>query len=166
MDNGVFRHLFASLSICLNVINFTAMKEREIEFELPDIAEAAKEFLVYTKGYRVFAFSGELGAGKTTFISAICKELGVQDVVSSPTFAIVQQYDSDSHGNIYHMDLYRIRDEEEAINSGIEDCLQSDDICLVEWPENAPGILPDNTVRISLVISGHARRKLHLQITG
>lgn len=140
------------------------MKELELEFELDNIDAAAKEFLDKTKGYRVFAFSGELGAGKTTFISSLCKELGVEEVVSSPTFAIIQQYDSTKAGNIYHMDLYRIKSEDEAINSGLEDCILGNDLCMVEWPQNAPGIFPEDTVKINITITSHSRRKMQIHL--
>ncbi|MCO6498128.1 MAG: tRNA (adenosine(37)-N6)-threonylcarbamoyltransferase complex ATPase subunit type 1 TsaE [Chitinophagaceae bacterium] len=135
------------------------MAEHELTVDLDDIHSAAKEFLRLTKGGKVFTFSGELGAGKTTFIAALCAESGVKDVVSSPTFSIIQQYDS-RDGTIFHIDLYRIRDEEEAINAGIEDCILSGDVCVIEWPERAPGILPPDTVRCLFEIESEKRRKL------
>lgn len=132
----------------------------EIIFSLEEIDEAAAFFLEKTKGFRIYAFSGELGAGKTTFISAICRQLGVEEIVSSPTFSIIQQYDSDDGKIIYHMDLYRLKNDEEAENAGVEDCLFSDGICLVEWPGNASGVFPEKTVKCVLSIIADGKRKL------
>ncbi len=140
------------------------MKSTEIIWRLDRIESIARKFVELTQDYSIFTFSGELGAGKTTLISAICKELGVMDVVSSPTFAIIQEYTTTSGKNIVHMDLYRIKDEEEAIHSGLEDSLLSGDICMVEWPENAPGIFPERTVKSRIEITGKEERKLILQI--
>ena len=133
-----------------------------IDYSIKDVSEAAQELFSAAQKYKVIAFSGELGAGKTTFISALCSCLGVYDIVSSPTFSIVQQYDSE-HGNIFHIDLYRIRSEEEAFNSGIGDAIDSGDICFVEWPENAPGLLPPDTVRVRIEITGNDTRRLQIQ---
>lgn len=136
------------------------MKYWEITFELKDIASVAGRFVSQMGDKKIFTFSGELGAGKTTFIAALCRELGVTEVVSSPTFAIIQQYSSPNRGTIYHLDLYRIRDEEEAIQSGLEDCLLSGALCMVEWPENAPGIFGGDAVHTDVAIIDSARRKL------
>ena len=132
----------------------------EIIFSLDGIDEAAAFFLKKTKGFHIYAFSGELGAGKTTFISAICGQLGVLEIVSSPTFSIIQQYKSDDGKIIYHMDLYRLKSVEEAENAGVEDCLFSDGISLVEWPENAPEIFPEKTVKCFLSVIPDGKRKL------
>lgn len=140
------------------------MRDLEIEYSLDEVFSAAKEFLNRTKNYRIFTFSGQLGAGKTTFIAALCRQLGVAEIVSSPTFAIVQQYTSGTGEAIYHLDLYRIKDEEEAIHSGLEDCLATGEICLVEWPENAPGIFPLDIVHTDISITGREKRKLTVQL--
>lgn len=140
------------------------MRHLEIVYKLENISAAAQEFLNKTDTYKVFTFSGELGAGKTTFIAALCREWGVAEIVSSPTFAVVQQYTSERAGAIYHLDLYRIKDEQEAIHSGLEDCLISGNICLVEWPENAPGILPSDTVHTDMIITEKQGRKLLIQL--
>lgn len=116
-----------------------------LNYSLNDIPSAATIFRRVAKGYRVIAFSGELGAGKTTFIHALCDQLGVEDSVSSPTFALINEYHFDEAGKdrvIYHMDWYRLNNTQEAINAGMEDCLQQDEaICLVEWPEKAQELL-------------------------
>lgn len=139
------------------------MKEYLLRVDLKDIDIAAREFLAMTRGFRVFAFTGELGAGKTTFISALGRALGVREIVSSPTFSIVQQYDSDQ-GNIYHIDLYRIKGEEEAANAGIEDCIMSGDICMIEWPGNAEGLLPADTVRVAIETVDEDTRQMKILI--
>ena len=133
----------------------------ELTFQLQDIRKAAREFLDNTSGYIVFAFHGEMGAGKTTFIHALCEELGVVSAISSPTFAIINEYESPVAGAIYHMDWYRLKSEEEAVNAGVEDSLLSGQLCLVEWPENAPGLLPDDTFEIHMEALDVDTRRLY-----
>jgi tRNA threonylcarbamoyladenosine biosynthesis protein TsaE len=118
-------------------------------FTLENLSETAETFGNLFKNYRVFAFFGPMGVGKTTFIKALCESVGVKDSVSSPTYSIINEYRFPD-GKIYHMDLYRIKDEEEAAQTGVEDCLYSGEICLVEWPERAAQLFPDNTVRIEM----------------
>ena len=131
----------------------------EIITSLEDLPYAAKRFWEIANGRRVFAFSGELGAGKTTFITALCSAKEVADSVSSPTFSIINEYRYPK-GRIYHIDLYRLNDDEEARQAGIEEVLFSGDICLVEWPSRAPGIFPDDTVYIDLLPIDANRRKI------
>ena len=107
-------------------------------------------------------FHGNMGAGKTTFIHALCELKGVTDVVGSPTFSIINEY-SFADGMIYHIDLYRLKDEEEAMRAGVEDCLYSDHICFVEWPEKAPGIFPADTVHVSIEMIDSETRHLTVQ---
>lgn len=118
----------------------------QISYSLANIENAAHQFWQYAHQYKVLAFSGELGAGKTTFIHALCDYLGVEDSVSSPTFAIINEYhffERDTEHIIHHMDWYRIKDSEEAINTGIEDVLsQKNNYSLIEWPEKAKELLP------------------------
>ena len=132
----------------------------EIVFELKDIEDAAKKFFQISGQNKTFAFSGDLGAGKTTFISALCKEVGVKEIITSPTYSIIQEYATYDNRIIYHIDLYRIKNEEEAMDSGIEDCLNSNEICMVEWPERAPGIFPAATIFTSIEILSEDKRKL------
>lgn len=123
----------------------------EWTFSLDNINKVAKEFWEATGGKTVFAFHGPMGAGKTTFIHALCDAKAVKDVVGSPTFSIINEYQYDCEGTkklLFHMDLYRLKDEEEAVRAGAEDALYSGYICLVEWPEKAPQIFPHNTVHI------------------
>ncbi|MEO6252771.1 MAG: tRNA (adenosine(37)-N6)-threonylcarbamoyltransferase complex ATPase subunit type 1 TsaE [Ferruginibacter sp.] len=136
----------------------------EVNFRLEEITATAKTVLADMANYKVFAFHGEMGAGKTTFIHALCEVMGVQDVVTSPTFSIINQYKTSKNQTVYHMDLYRIKDEHEAINAGIEDCLYSGDICLVEWPEKAEGIFPDNTLHITISSVDDNTRKLQFNL--
>jgi len=135
----------------------------EFIFDLNNIQAIAKNFISLIDKYKIIALSGELGAGKTTFINAICKELGVEESVTSPTYAIIQEYYSERI-IIYHMDLYRIKSIEEAIDAGIEDCLESKNLCLVEWPEKAMLLFPEETVYASLQTVSVNVRKLIVQL--
>jgi tRNA threonylcarbamoyladenosine biosynthesis protein TsaE len=119
-------------------------------FMQEQIRTVAREIWKEGKRWKVWAFHASMGAGKTTFIHALCEELGVHTAISSPTFAIINEYSSDEAGTIYHMDWYRLKNEEEAINAGVEDCLNSGNLCLVEWPEKAPGLLPENSFHIHI----------------
>ncbi|MEG1585240.1 MAG: tRNA (adenosine(37)-N6)-threonylcarbamoyltransferase complex ATPase subunit type 1 TsaE [Bacteroidales bacterium] len=117
---------------------------------LDQIHEAAREFIKLIDQDTVFAFHGEMGAGKTTFIKAICEELGVEDVINSPTFAIVNEYRSESAELIYHFDFYRINKPEEAYDFGYEDYLYSGALCFIEWPEKIEDLLPGDTVDVTI----------------
>ena len=136
----------------------------DINFTLDQIAEAAKRFAAASSGYKVIAFHGSMGAGKTTFIHALCHELGVNDVVSSPTFSIINEYRNATGEPLFHLDLYRIKDEQEALDAGVEDCLFSGHTCLVEWPEKAPGIFPGNTLHAHLTTVDTNARKLQINL--
>ena len=132
----------------------------EVNFSLNYIDAAAKKLLTDAGDYKVFAFHGHMGAGKTTFIHALCEAMNITDVVTSPTFSIINQYKTREGQAVYHMDLYRIKDENEAINAGVEDCLFSGHRCLVEWPEKAPGVFPDETLHIYITSIDDKTRKL------
>ena len=117
---------------------------------LETIHESAKEFIKNIGDKKVFAFYGKMGAGKTTFTKAICEVLGVKDVITSPTFAIVNEY-TDGNGNpIYHFDFYRIKKLEEVYDIGYEDYFYSGNLCLLEWPELIEEILPDNAIKVKI----------------
>lgn len=135
----------------------------ELTVSLAGIHEAAASFWKMAGPATVLAFHGEMGAGKTTFIHALCDVKQVKDAVGSPTFSIINQYSYTEDGSekkLFHIDLYRLRDEEEARHAGVEDCLYSGDICLVEWPERATGLLPDDTLHLSITVVDSATRKL------
>ncbi|MDR0427404.1 MAG: tRNA (adenosine(37)-N6)-threonylcarbamoyltransferase complex ATPase subunit type 1 TsaE [Dysgonamonadaceae bacterium] len=119
--------------------------------DISQIHEAAKEFVRFMSDRTVFAFNGKMGAGKTTFIKAVCRELGVTEVINSPTFAIVNEYRSETTGKlIYHFDFYRINDVQEACDIGIEDYFNSGALCFIEWPEKIEELLPESTVFVSI----------------
>ena len=117
--------------------------------DIDHIREAAREFIEHIGDRRVFAFYGKMGAGKTTFVKAICEELGVEDVITSPTFAIINEYTTSSN-SIYHFDFYRIKKLEEVYDMGYEDYFYSGALCFIEWPELIEEILPDDAVRVSI----------------
>lgn len=114
------------------------------------IDQAAKEFIAAMGDNTVFAFHGDMGAGKTTFIKAICNELGVDDSITSPTFAIVNEYRSNTGELIYHFDFYRINKTEEVYDFGYEDYFYSGSICFIEWPEKIEGLLPHDTIHVTI----------------
>ncbi|GHT09383.1 tRNA (adenosine(37)-N6)-threonylcarbamoyltransferase complex ATPase subunit type 1 TsaE [Bacteroidia bacterium] len=118
---------------------------------LDSIKDAAKEFIRQMGNHTVFAFNGKMGAGKTTFIKAVCEELGVNDVINSPTFAIVNEYRSNTTCElIYHFDFYRINSVQEALQIGAEDYFESGALCFIEWPEKVEALLPDDTVFVEI----------------
>lgn len=123
--------------------------------------KGAQEFLKLMGDYTVYAFDGEMGAGKTTFINALCRALGVdEDPTGSPTFSIVNEYRSDTTAElIYHFDLYRIENLEQAFDIGIEDYLDSGALCLIEWPDRVDDILPDDTVRVKIEVESDGSRR-------
>ena len=135
----------------------------DIRFSKDELAEAAQQFLRACTGYRVFALEGPMGAGKTTFVHALCDEWGVKDVVGSPTFSIINEYKTSGGDTVYHMDLYRLNSEEELIAAGVEEALYSGAFCLVEWPEKAANLLPPDTVFVTLIPAGEKERLLKIR---
>lgn len=115
-----------------------------------DLDRAAREFLRLTDGVRIYAFYGSMGAGKTTFISALCRVLGVGDEVASPTFTIVNEYRAGNGRAVYHFDFYRIERLQEVLDIGYEEYVDSDGLCLMEWPEKIEPILPEDTLRVHI----------------
>ena len=144
-----------------------------LSYTLDTIADAAQLFWQQLHGHKVFAFSGEMGAGKTTFIHYLCDHLGVQDAVSSPTFALINEYhftDAGKDRTIYHLDWYRLRDTAEAINAGMEDCIitanTTSAICLIEWPEKAIELLPRQYLWISIDSISPSEREMTIKLAG
>ena len=132
-----------------------------ITFTQKEISDAAKQLWEWGKTFSVWAFDAPMGAGKTTLIRALCTDvLQTADAVSSPTFAIINEYITKAAGTVYHMDWYRLKGEEEAITAGAEDALQSGNLCLVEWAEVAPLLLPVNTLHIQITIVDDTTRQL------
>ena len=131
----------------------------ELIFSLEKIEIAAKKFIDLLKDRTVVAFHGNLGAGKTTFIKVVCKQLGVKENVSSPTFSIINQYTSANNKTIFHIDLYRVKDNEEAINAGVEECIYSGDTCFIEWPERV-SLLPEDAVNVFIEPISETERRL------
>lgn len=128
---------------------------------LAEIESAAREFLEQTKGHSLLAFHAPMGAGKTTFTTAICKVLGVSsDAVSSPTFSIVNEYRTESGDSIFHFDFYRINRIEEAYDIGIFDYLDSGCLCIMEWPENVDQILPEETLNVFISVREDGAREI------
>ncbi|PWT76506.1 MAG: tRNA (adenosine(37)-N6)-threonylcarbamoyltransferase complex ATPase subunit type 1 TsaE [Bacteroidetes bacterium] len=126
---------------------------------LKNIRDVADRFWKEFSGDKIFAFEGEMGTGKTTFIHALCEAKKVTSPIGSPTFSIINEYIYPG-GRLYHIDLYRLEDEDEAIRAGVEDCLYSGEICLVEWPHRALGIFPPETIFISMSILDPDTRKI------
>jgi len=132
--------------------------------QLPRIASAFWKIAGHTRA-RVIAFHGAMGSGKTSFIHALCDAKKVEDVIGSPTFSIINEYVFSENGmqkKIFHIDLYRVRDEREAIQAGVEDCFDDDHICLVEWAEKIPSLLPENTLHVSIELIGEKTRRLRI----
>ncbi|MFN6039446.1 MAG: tRNA (adenosine(37)-N6)-threonylcarbamoyltransferase complex ATPase subunit type 1 TsaE [Bacteroidota bacterium] len=117
-----------------------------------DLKSLADDIISFCIEEKIFLFTGNLGAGKTTLIKAICKKLGVSDSVSSPTFSIINEYYNEDKQKIYHMDLYRIKNESELFDIGFEDYISSSNYCFIEWPEIASGFLPESYVKITISI--------------
>ena len=138
-------------------------KNLEIKINsLEDLEMAAYKFMTEMDDFTVYAFYGQMGAGKTTFINELCRQLGVEtDTTNSPSFAIINEYRSDTTAElIYHFDCYRLENEQEAVDIGAEDYFDSGALCLIEWPERIEGLLPDDTVRVDLTVNDDESRTL------
>jgi tRNA threonylcarbamoyladenosine biosynthesis protein TsaE len=125
--------------------------------DLQSLEQAARALLAEFQEERVFALYGEMGAGKTTFVKALCKVLGCTDQVTSPTFTLVNEYRTADDEPVYHFDLYRIKSEAEVYDFGFEDYLYSGCYCFIEWPEKAPGAMTGNEVQVKITPEGATR---------
>jgi tRNA threonylcarbamoyladenosine biosynthesis protein TsaE len=132
--------------------------------ELPNVAQ---KIIAFAGSQKIWLLEGEMGAGKTTLSKAICAELGVIDTVSSPTFAIVNQYLTNSQQTIYHFDFYRLKNEAEAFAIGVEEYFDSGSLCLIEWADKIPTLIPENHLEISITkdtLVQNEKREIHLQL--
>jgi tRNA threonylcarbamoyladenosine biosynthesis protein TsaE len=136
-----------------------------LEFDLDSIDSTAADLLHLFPGKRVFAIYGEMGAGKTTFIKALCRNLGAGEFITSPTFAIVNEYTDNKGKKYFHFDFYRIEKIEEALDMGYEDYFFSDSMCFIEWPEIVESLLPEETVRLVLTVLDNGNRQLTPKVT-
>ncbi len=128
---------------------------------IEQIHDAAQRFISEMGDNRIFAFYGKMGVGKTTFIKAVCEELGVTDVINSPTFAIVNEYMDGNGQPVYHFDFYRIRKPAEVLDIGFEDYIGSDALCFMEWPELIGDYLPEETVKVYIEEEDDGSRTVH-----
>ena len=128
---------------------------------LSELPEAARKLLAFAGDEKIFIFEGDMGAGKTTFIKVLCEVMGITDVVSSPTYSIVNEYENHG-GPVYHFDFYRIKDIQEAYDLGYEEYFYGGGICLIEWPERVAELLPDQVIKVEIYIIDENRRKLNV----
>lgn len=135
-----------------------------IEVEaIQELPQVARQILEYAAGRKVWLFYGNMGAGKTTLIKQICQSIGVEDNASSPTFSIVNEYNS-PEGPVFHFDFYRIKSEHEALDLGYEEYFYSGNYCFVEWPELIPSLLPEEVLSINITVSPTGTRMINLQL--
>ena len=132
----------------------------KIDFHLSQIKNVAAQLWQQYHQYKLWAFDAPMGAGKSTLIHALCDVLNVTSTVTSPTFAIINEYESSLAGIIYHMDWYRLKDSAEVIQTGCEDCIESGNLCFIEWAEKADELLPLNSLHINLEIIDTQERRL------
>jgi tRNA threonylcarbamoyladenosine biosynthesis protein TsaE len=132
---------------------------------LQQLEDFAKAFWDTVKDAKVFAFHGTMGAGKTTTIAALCNYKGVQDAIGSPTYSIINEYSfkqDNEPKKIYHIDLYRLKDDEEVLQAGVEECVYSNEICFVEWPEKAPFLFDNNTIHVVVELASEIIRQVSI----
>ncbi len=134
----------------------------KIEFNLNEITEVVEK-VIAENPEKVILFNGEMGAGKTTFIKSLCKKLGVENPTSSPTFSLVNEYQITSNQLVYHFDMYRLKNQEEALDMGIEEYLYSGNWCFIEWSENIPDLIPENHSVITISVLNDGKRVLELK---
>ncbi len=136
---------------------------KQLTFHLSEIKNIAAQLWNENNQHKIWAFYAPMGAGKTTFIHALCNVLQINDAVSSPTFAIINEYTSSVAGIIYHMDWYRLKSATEAIEAGCEDCIESGNYCFIEWPEKFPELLPPGALHLSIEIKNISERSIFVR---
>mgnify|MGYP003581110603 CR=1 FL=1 len=129
-----------------------------------ELGQVAKALLEGAGHCRVWLLYGEMGSGKTTFVKSVCAHLGVKDTASSPTFSIVNEYETDDHKKVYHFDFYRIRNEAEAYDIGTEEYFYSGHLCLVEWPEKIPSLIPPEHLEVSITVENLTQRTIAISV--
>ena len=127
-------------------------------FALADLPQIAEQLLSAIGKHKIISFYGEMGAGKTTLIKQLCKTLKVMDTIQSPTFSIVNEYLTEDNKQIYHFDFYRIKEEEEALDFGVEEYFYSGNYCFIEWPEKIPNLIPEKAVKVSITLTEDNKR--------
>ncbi len=133
------------------------------EYTLDNISEVAKEAIRRGDGFFIWVLEGNLGAGKTKMVKAICKELGVKETMASPTFSIVNEYHDGGGKSIFHFDFYRIKKESEAFDIGVEEYFDSGSLCLIEWADKIPNLLPEEYFKISIEEAGPESRRIYFE---
>jgi len=139
----------------------------QFHISFDELESFASKFWKHVNNSKIFAFHGEMGAGKTTIISKLCHYKGTNDVTGSPTFSIINEYDYMENGEskkIFHIDLYRLKDEEEVVQAGVEDCIYSGAICMVEWSEKAPGLFYEHAVHVFIEPVSETERKIFMEL--
>ena len=132
----------------------------QIDFDLNDLEIVVQQVWEQRKHNKIWTFNASMATGKTTFINALCKFLKVDEVSSSPTFSIINEYESKSIGTIFHLDLYRLKDENEVLDVGVEDVLNSNNYCFIEWPNKANFLLPDEYCKIQIELLEDGKRRI------
>ena len=135
-----------------------------ITSEIQELDLTAQKIIKACKGYSIWLFVGDMGAGKTTLIKAICQNLGSSDTISSPTFSLVNEYRSKSNQPIYHFDVYRLNDQEEALDFGIQEYFESGHLCLIEWPSKIEDYIPEEFAMLKITNTGDQTRKIEIEL--
>lgn len=139
------------------------MNDFSLEITLDNIKQSANNFLAKVKGYKHFAFYGEMGVGKTSFITALCASLKAIDLVSSPTFSIINEYETETGDLIYHFDFYRINEPEELFDIGFEEYISTNNWCFIEWPEKGEALIPDSFLKVRINVDESGKRILQFE---
>ncbi|MBS4044259.1 MAG: tRNA (adenosine(37)-N6)-threonylcarbamoyltransferase complex ATPase subunit type 1 TsaE [Chitinophagaceae bacterium] len=132
----------------------------QIEYQLNEIERVVQQVWDAKKQYKIWTFNASMGVGKTTFINTLCKYLAIEELSNSPTFSIINEYFSTKAGTVFHLDLYRLKDEQEVLDVGIEDIINSNNYCFIEWPDKTTFLLPDEYCNIEIELLENGNRKI------